>query len=173
MPVKYAIIFKLIIILLLPCIISGCKLRRAEKVNSTFAFYPGVPVFKSRDLVSWQQIGHVPDRPGQLNPDGLDISEGIFAPAIRYHDGTFYMITTLVGGGGNFLVTAEKPEGLWANPICLPDVTGIDPSLFTDTIILLRQKGALALTIPRWYSDLTVLQVLIRAMTKIRCFYMK
>ena len=101
-------------------------------VNSTFSFFPGVPIFQSKDLVNWKQIGHVLNRPGQLNLDGLNISEGIFAPTIRYHKGVFYLITTLVGGGGNFLVTANKPEGPWSDQVWLPDVTGIDPSLFFD-----------------------------------------
>ncbi len=101
-------------------------------VNSTFAFYPGVPVFQSKDLVNWKQIGHVLDRPSQLDLDGLNISQGIFAPTIRYNKGIFYMITTLVGNGDNFFVTADKPEGPWSDPVWLPDVTGIDPSLFFD-----------------------------------------
>jgi xylan 1,4-beta-xylosidase len=101
-------------------------------VNSTFSFFPGIPVFQSKDLVNWIQIGHVLDRPEQLNLDGLNISQGIFAPTIRYNKGTFYMITTLVGKGGNFLVTADKPEGPWSEPVWLPDVTGIDPSFFFD-----------------------------------------
>jgi xylan 1,4-beta-xylosidase len=101
-------------------------------VNSTFSFYPGVPIFHSRDLVHWEQIGYVLDRPEQLNLDGLEVSQGVYAPTIRYNDGTFYMITTLVGRGGNFLVTAEDPKGPWSNPFWLPDVIGIDPSLFFD-----------------------------------------
>ncbi len=112
---------------------SICKVEdNYYMVNSTFSFYPGVPIFQSRDLVNWKQIGHVLDRPGQLNLDGLDISQGIFAPTIRHHKGTFYMITTLVGKGGNFFVTADRPEGPWSDPDWLPDVTGIDPSFFFD-----------------------------------------
>ena len=49
-------------------------------VTSTFAYYPGVPIFHSKDLVNWEQIGHVLDRPSQLPLDGLRQSEGIFAP---------------------------------------------------------------------------------------------
>jgi xylan 1,4-beta-xylosidase len=101
-------------------------------VHSTFSFYPGIPLFHSRDLVSWTQIGHVLDRPSQLNLDGLAISEGIFAPTINYHDGTFYVLTTNVQGGGNFLVTATDPEGPWSDPVWLPEADGIDPSIFFD-----------------------------------------
>ena len=50
----------------------------------------------------------------------LGISRGIFAPTIEYHDGTFYMITTLVDRGGNFIVTATNPAGPWSDPIWLP-----------------------------------------------------
>ena len=101
-------------------------------VNSSFAHYPGVPIFHSKDLVHWNQIGHVLDRPEQLNLHDNGTSRGIFAPSIRYHDGTFYMITTLVDSGGNFFVTAENPAGPWSNPVWLPDVHGIDPSFFFD-----------------------------------------
>ncbi len=101
-------------------------------VTSSFVYYPGVPIFRSADLVHWTQIGSVLDRPSQLHVDSAGISRGIFAPVIRYHDGTFYMITTLVDRGGNFIVTAKNPGGPWSDPIWLHDVDGIDPSLFFD-----------------------------------------
>jgi alpha-N-arabinofuranosidase len=101
-------------------------------VTSTFAWYPGVPIFHSTDLVNWTQIGHVLDRPSLLPVEGLGVSRGVFAPTIRYHDGRFYMITTLVDAGGNFYVTATDPAGPWSDPVWLPEVDGIDPSLFFD-----------------------------------------
>ena len=100
-------------------------------VTSTFSYFPGVPIFHSKDLVNWKQIGHVLDRPSQLNLDGQIQSEGIFAPTIRYNNGIFYMITTNVGHGGNFLVTATDPAGPWSDPYYL-EAPGIDPSLFFD-----------------------------------------
>ena len=101
-------------------------------VNSTFAYYPGIPVFHSKDLARWKLIGYVIDRPDQLNYDSLGVSRGIFAPAIRYHDGLFYVTCTFVDGGGNFVVTAKDPGGPWSKPVWLPQVSGIDPSLFFD-----------------------------------------
>jgi alpha-N-arabinofuranosidase len=101
-------------------------------VNSSFAWYPGVPIFHSRDLVHWEQIGHVLDRPEQLPLSGAGVSGGIFAPTIRYHDGRYYMITTNVSGMGNFYVTAQNPAGPWTNPTVLPEIVGIDPSFFFD-----------------------------------------
>jgi len=101
-------------------------------VNSTFAYFPGIPVFHSRDLVNWKLIGHVMDRVEQMNLEGLGVSEGIFAPAIRFHDGLFYITCTLVGAGGNYVVTAQNPAGPWSNPVWLPQIDGIDPSLFFD-----------------------------------------
>lgn len=100
-------------------------------VTSSFAYFPGVPIFHSRDLVNWEQIGHVLDRPSQLPLDGQRITRGIFAPTIRFHNGVFYMITTNVGEGGNFVVTATDPAGPWSDPYYL-DAPGIDPSLFFD-----------------------------------------
>ncbi len=100
-------------------------------VTSTFAYFPGVPIFHSRDLVHWKQIGNVLDREEQLDLSGVKHSEGIFAPTIRYHQGTFYMITTNVTHGGNFIVTAQNPAGPWSYPFFL-EAEGIDPSLFFD-----------------------------------------
>lgn len=102
-------------------------------VNSSFHYFPGVPIFHSKDLVNWRQIGNVLDRKSQLNLENVYTSGGIFAPTIRYHNGVFYMVTTLVGAkkGGNFFVTADKAEGPWSEPIWI-DADGIDPSLYFD-----------------------------------------
>ena len=83
-------------------------------VNSSFAYFPGVPIFHSRDLAHWEQAGNILDRQELLPLDGSEISEGIYAPTIRYNNGTYYMITTNVSHGGNFIVTAEnrKDHGL-------------------------------------------------------------
>ena len=103
-------------------------------VTSTFVYYPGVPIFHSKDLVNWKQIGHVLDRPSQLeNFQEQRTSRGIFAPAISYnsHNQTYYMITTNVNAG-NFFVKTKDPFGSWSEPIYLPEVGGIDPSFFFD-----------------------------------------
>jgi len=96
-------------------------------ISSTFEYFPGVPIFHSRDLVNWDQIGHCMHRKEQL-PRGINI----FAATLRFHEGTFYMITTnLAAGGGNFYVTAKDPAGPWSDPIWV-DIPGIDPDLFWD-----------------------------------------
>jgi len=104
-------------------------------VTSTFEYFPGLPIFHSRDLTHWHQIGHVLDRPSQLDLDEIRPSGGLYAPTIRYHNGTFYVINTLVDGkrrSGNFIVTATKPEGPWNEPYWLEYADGFDPSLFFD-----------------------------------------
>lgn len=101
-------------------------------VTSSFSYFPGVPVFHSKDLANWEQIGHVLDRPSQLEVNADRISGGIYAPTIRYHEGTFYVITTNTSHGGNFIVTAKKPEGPWSEPHWIEGAPGIDPSLFWD-----------------------------------------
>ncbi len=101
-------------------------------VTSTFAYWPGVPIFHSKDLVHWKQIGNILDRKEQLPLQNIETSRGIFAPTLRYHDGTFYMITTNVSSSlGNFIVTATDPAGPWSDPYPLGSA-GIDPSLFFD-----------------------------------------
>lgn len=102
-------------------------------VNSTFSWFPGIPVFHSRDLVRWTQIGNAIDRPDQLDFKQLGMSRGVFAPAIQYHAGTFYILNTCVDCGGNFVITAKNPAGPWSDPVWLPELKGgIDPSLFFD-----------------------------------------
>ena len=103
-------------------------------VTSTFTYFPGEPFFLSRDLVNWKQVGHVLSRPSQLvNMVGQHVSGGIFAPAISYnpHNKPYYMITTNVGAG-NFYVKTQDPFGEWSDPIRVPEVGGIDPSIFFD-----------------------------------------
>lgn len=102
-------------------------------VNSTFAYFPGIPIFHSKDLKNWKQIGNIIDRPSQMDFMGARTSRGLFAPSINYHKGTYYMTCTMIDKGGNFVVTAKNPAGPWSDPVWLPQVKGIDPSLFFDT----------------------------------------
>ena len=113
-------------------------------VNSTFCYFPGVPVHHSKDLIHWEQIGHCITRPTQTRLQNIGVWNGIYAPTIRHHDGTFYMVTTNVSGGGNFYVTAKDPAGEWSDPIYVRE-GGIDPDLFFDDdgkTYLLTAQGA-------------------------------
>lgn len=104
-------------------------------VTSTFEYFPGLPIFHSRNLIHWEQIGHVLDRASQLDLDEIRPSAGLYAPTIRHHNGIFYVINTLVDGktrSGNFIVTATQPQGPWSEPYWLEGANGIDPSLFFD-----------------------------------------
>ncbi|HEY9124986.1 MAG TPA: glycoside hydrolase family 43 protein [Bacteroidales bacterium] len=103
-------------------------------VCSSFAMFPGVPIFHSKDLVNWTQIGHVLDRTSQLKVEDCGISAGVYAPQILYNPNNdmFYMITTQFSGGfGNIVVKTKDPLKGWSDPIKL-DFNGIDPSLFFD-----------------------------------------
>lgn len=100
-------------------------------VTSSFEYFPGIPLFHSRDLVNWHQIGHCLTTANQLDLATTASSKGIGAPTIRYSRGVFYVITTDVAGRGNFFVTAEDPTGPWSNPVFVSEA-GFDPSLFFD-----------------------------------------
>ena len=101
-------------------------------VNSSFQYFPGVPVYHSKDLVNWDLIGNVLDRENQLPLENASSWGGIYATTIRYNEGLYYMVTTNVTKGGNFFVTAKDPAGPWSDPIFLKQ-GGIDPSfLFED-----------------------------------------
>ncbi|MBB1089410.1 glycoside hydrolase family 43 protein [Lysobacter sp. SG-8] len=103
-------------------------------VTSTFGWFPGIPVFHSRDLVRWNQLGNAIDRPDQLDFGRESLVNGVFAPAIEHHDGRFYIVNTCFPScGGNYVLTATDPAGPWSDPTWLPDLGGgIDPSLFFD-----------------------------------------
>ncbi|WET50845.1 glycoside hydrolase family 43 protein [Chryseobacterium indologenes] len=103
-------------------------------VNSSFSMFPGVPIFTSKDLVNWKQVGHVLDRPSQLKVEKGGVSHGIYAPDIKYnkHNDTFYMITTQIAGGiGNMVVKTKDPAKGWSEVQKL-NFDGIDPSIFFD-----------------------------------------
>lgn len=102
-------------------------------VNSSFGWIPGLPIYHSKDLVNWTQVGNaIPDSTDFKLPT-VGINRGIFAPTIRHHKDLFYIITTCIDCGGNFIITAKDPKGPWSKPIWLDSVTGIDPDLFFDT----------------------------------------
>ena len=101
--------------------------------TSTFEYAPGVPIFRSTDLRSWELIGHALARPEQLDVSAAGPSGGIFAPTLRHHDGRFWMITTNWSDDGGQLITwAEDPAGPWSTPARIPSAIGIDPDLFWD-----------------------------------------
>lgn len=125
-------------------ILTGCypdpSICRAGEdyylVNSTFEFFPGIPIFHSKDLIHWEQIGHCITRNSQLRlVEGRMNNSGLYAPTIRYHEGIFYMVVTNVSdgqaGSGNFYVWTKDPAGEWSEPVFL-DTPGIDPSFFFD-----------------------------------------
>ena len=111
---------------------SVCKANGAYYlVCSTFQFFPGLPLFKSKNLTDWEQIGHVLTRKSQLDLTGAGASGGLYAPTIRYHNGRFYVVVTDTGGKGHFYVYTDDIEGEWSEPVFV-DRPGIDPSLLFD-----------------------------------------
>lgn len=101
-------------------------------VNSSFGYFPGLPIFRSRDLVSWTQIGNAIDRPGQIDFGHHELTRGLFAASISHHGDTFYITNTcFYCDGGNYVITAKNPAGPWSDPVWL-GIEGIDPSLFFD-----------------------------------------
>jgi len=103
-------------------------------VNSSFEYFPGIPVYHSRDLVNWKLIGYALHDPAQADLSAVKSSDGIHASTIRCHQGRFYVITTnnIDGELVNFVVTADKPAGPWSAPQIIEGAPGIDPSLFFD-----------------------------------------
>ncbi len=102
-------------------------------VNSTFQYFPGVPVYHSKDLINWEQVGNCLTRPSQVDLTGNDGNSGIYAPTIRYNNGRFYMVTTVFPSRRHFYVWTDNPAGEWSEPIVIPfDIGSCDPTLFFD-----------------------------------------
>ena len=104
--------------------------------NSSFVYWPGIPVWHSKDLVDWDFCGYVITRPSQaLFKTGDRISGGVFAPDMKYCEAnnTFYLIVTIVTGGGNVIFKSQNPYEGWSDPIRVPEVRGIDPSMLFDS----------------------------------------
>ena len=101
-------------------------------IQSSFNLFPGIPVFHSKDLVNWEQIGNALDRPSQHFVPGDATNGGVMAPTIRYHEGVYYIIVMNFAIGSNVMLTATDPAGPWSDPILLPDIPGIDASIFFD-----------------------------------------
>ena len=103
-------------------------------INSTFEYFPGIPIYHSRDLVNWTLIGNALTDPAHADLATIPSGGGIHASTIRHHGGTYYIITTNVRDGQpvNFILTARNPAGPWAGPIIIEGAPGIDPSLLFD-----------------------------------------
>jgi len=108
--------------------------------NSTFEWFPGVPIHHSRDLRNWRLIGHALTRRSQLDLRGIPDSGGVWAPSLSYADGQFWLIYTNVRTCGLrrpfkdigiYLTTAPDIGGPWSDPVSLNSI-GFDPSLFHD-----------------------------------------
>lgn len=106
--------------------------------TSTFEWFPGVRLHRSRDLVHWKPCGHALTRPAQVELRGNEDSGGVWAPCLTHADGRFWLIYSnvrawerLTKDVKNYLVTAPSIEGPWSDPVFLNGL-GFDPSLFHD-----------------------------------------
>ena len=99
--------------------------------TSSFTWYPGLSIYRSRDLVHWELAAHAIDRPGMVALDGVKDKDGVWAPTLRHHDGRWYLFCN-VSNGGNFFMTADSVAGPWSDPVFIRDMPGIDPSPFWD-----------------------------------------
>ena len=100
---------------------------------SSFEIYPGIPIFHSRDLIHWEQVGNAMTMENGFHVEASYGANGVMAPTIRYCNGTYYIINANFCDRGNFIVTAKDPAGPWSKIHWLDDVPGIDASIFFDT----------------------------------------
>lgn len=100
-------------------------------VNSSFQFFPAIPIHHSKDLIHWEPIGHCLTRTSQVKLEKIGFWHGIYAPTICYHNGVFYVVVTNTSDKGNFYVYTDNPAGEWSDPVWV-NQGGIDPDLFFD-----------------------------------------
>lgn len=105
--------------------------------NSSFIFFPCIPISHSKDLVHWEIIGHAITNPEWAQIDRLEGGRGYWAPDISYYKGKFYVCATyrLNDNGSVYrkqmVVSSDKPEGPYSKPVFIEE-DGIDPSIFND-----------------------------------------
>ena len=100
-------------------------------VVSSFEFFPGIPVYHSKNLVEWELAGHCLNEDSKLNLVGCPPSGGLYAPSVQYHEGLYFLTCTNVSDKGNFIIYTKDILGDWSEPVWV-DQKGIDPSLFFD-----------------------------------------
>lgn len=106
-------------------------------VNSSFIYFPCIPISHSKDLIHWEVIGHAITNPQWAGLDELEGGRGYWAPDISYHNGRFYITATYRLNDvppvyrRQMIVSSENPEGPYSKPVFIEE-DGIDPSLFTD-----------------------------------------
>ena len=119
-------------------------------VNSSFSMFPGLPVYKSKDLVNWEIIGHAASDRDQAPLLGGDSDSGFWAPTIRHHQGTFYVIVKNQTASEIVLLSTKDPAGKWSDKLVVGGnhwSEGIDPDLFFD------QDGTCYVTKPTWHDE--------------------
>lgn len=99
-------------------------------VTSSFEYFPGIPIYHSRDLVNWEQIGNCIERKGLLPFEKALAGGGMWAPTIRWNDGKFYVTASFMDYG-NFIISSENPAEGWSDPV-KAGLDGLDPSLLFD-----------------------------------------
>ena len=100
--------------------------------TSTFEYLPGIPIYHSRDFVTWTQVGNVATRPGQLDVERVPTGGGAWAPTLRHRDGVFHLVVTDAFGRGTLHFTAKSAAGPWSDGVVLEGIDGIDPDLAWD-----------------------------------------
>lgn len=106
--------------------------------TSTFEYLPGIPIYKSTDFVTWERVGHVATRDGQLGVEDVPTAGGAWAPTIRHRDGVFHLVVTDAMGRGMLHFTTKDPAGSWSDGDLIREfgseesVNGIDPDLAWD-----------------------------------------
>lgn len=101
-------------------------------VNSTFEYYPGISLARSKDLLNWETLPGIIQSPSQADLRKSASNEGIFATCIRYYNKHFYVITTNFAEFKTFIIRGilMNDSIKWDKKRIEIDIPGIDPDLF-------------------------------------------
>lgn len=102
--------------------------------HSSFEYHPGVPIYRSVDLVRWELLGNALERTSQLAPSAGLKQSGVYAPTLRHHGGSFWLVTTDIThpDQGHVIFRADDPAGPWSDAVPVAGTRGIDPDLVWD-----------------------------------------
>lgn len=99
---------------------------------SSFCNAPGLPLLHSKDLVNWRLVNYIIDELPEARYEKPMHGCGVWAPALRYHGGTYYACFPMPDEG-IYMCTADDPFGKWSKPVNIrPGAGWIDPCPFWD-----------------------------------------
>lgn len=124
-------------------------------ITSSFEYFPGIPIYHSRDLIQWKLIGHALTRASQLQIHTPEPGGGVWAPTLRYYKGTFYVAAASFARYRPQEDDRVWPQGFYVQTTNIWDETSWSDSIYFDQVGFdqdVNETISLPLPKPSWIS---------------------